>query len=306
MTDLTMMLMRGIPASGKSTQARAWVAEHPDWRFRVNRDDLRMMGYNAFVLSHMKEDSVTVAQMAQVEALLNAGISVVIDDTNLRASVVKDWLRVAHKTGANVEYTDVNTPLDQCIKNNAARAAEGGANVPEDVIRSFHSRYITKGRMPEFPEIYNERPAWVPYERPEFGTPAILVDIDGTLARMSDRSPYDWARVGEDELIHQVADVVKTIYNSGTEVIFMSGRDSACRSQTAQWLLDNGFVVDHLYMRAENDNRKDSEVKHELFNKHVRENFNVVGVFDDRKQVCEMWEAIGLTLFRVGPMNSDF
>ena len=40
-----IILARGIPGSGKSTWARAWVAESPETRIRINYDDLRnMMG----------------------------------------------------------------------------------------------------------------------------------------------------------------------------------------------------------------------------------------------------------------------
>ena len=44
-------------------------------------------------------------------------------------------------------------------------------------------------------------------------------------------------------------------------------------------------------------------VKHELFNKHVRHDYNVRGAFDDRNQVVEMWRAIGLTVFQVADGN---
>ena len=43
---ITLLLTRGLPASGKTTFARAWVAESPTDRARINRDDLR----NVFVL----------------------------------------------------------------------------------------------------------------------------------------------------------------------------------------------------------------------------------------------------------------
>lgn len=38
-----IILTRGIPGSGKSTWARAWVEESPETRIRINYDDLRNM-----------------------------------------------------------------------------------------------------------------------------------------------------------------------------------------------------------------------------------------------------------------------
>ena len=35
-----LILCRGIQGSGKSTWAKAWVAEDPEHRIRINNDDL--------------------------------------------------------------------------------------------------------------------------------------------------------------------------------------------------------------------------------------------------------------------------
>ena len=38
-----LVITRGLPGSGKTTYARAWVAEDREHRARVNRDDIRQM-----------------------------------------------------------------------------------------------------------------------------------------------------------------------------------------------------------------------------------------------------------------------
>lgn len=41
-------------------------------------------------------------------------------------------------------------------------------------------------------------------------------------------------------------------------------------------------------------------VKRELFDKYVRDRYNIVGVFDDRDQVVHMWrKQLGLTVLQV-------
>lgn len=304
----TLVLTRGAPGSGKSTWAVSWVADNVPWRARVNRDDLRFAMHGAYVLDRMREDGVTVAQHAQVTALLKAGLSVVVDDTNLRAATVRDWYKVADALGVPVEFADFDTPVDVCIARNKARAQAGGREVPEDVIRSFFQRYYHRdGSLPAIPERLEDVSSMVPYVPGDVFRPkAILVDVDGTLARMKDRSPYDWKRVGEDELIDNVAEVVRRLYSTGITIVIMSGRDGSCRAETQDWLLRHEIYYTELHMRAADDMRRDNIVKYELFDKHIRDKYNVVGVIDDRKQVCEMWESIGLTLFRVGPMNADF
>lgn len=51
-------------------------------------------------------------------------------------------------------------------------------------------------------------------------------------------------------------------------------------------------------MRVAGDNRPDTIVKYEMFQK-IKDKYNIVGVFDDRECVVEMWRAVGLTCFQV-------
>ncbi len=135
---------------------------------------------------------------------------------------------------------------------------------------------------------------------------AVIVDIDGTLAlRTGDRSPYDWHRVGEDDPNPPVIEFVRIIHSAGPHrIILMSGRDESCRMQTEMWLDAQLVPFDELHMRAEKDNRKDSVVKEELYRRHVEGRVQVAFVVDDRKQVVDMWRALGLTVFQCA--DGDF
>ncbi|MFI7608757.1 hypothetical protein ACIBTV_27105 [Micromonospora sp. NPDC049366] len=140
----------------------------------------------------------------------------------------------------------------------------------------------------------------VPY-RPVPGTPVVvLVDIDGTVALKVDRSPYDMTRVLEDGPNRPVILVVRAMHAAGYGVIFCSGRDESARADTMTWL-DRHVQVPYLalYMRRLGDGRRDSVVKQEFFNEHIRKQYDVLGVFDDREQVVRMWRANGLTVFQV-------
>jgi hypothetical protein len=131
---------------------------------------------------------------------------------------------------------------------------------------------------------------------------AVVVDIDGTAAIMCGRSPYDETRVHEDRPNRAVIAAVKAMYAAGHEVIFCSGRTEGCRDATEKWLREHtGIPYVGLYMRAVGDTRKDSIVKRELFDQHIRRLWDVVCVFDDRRQVVDAWRAMGLTVFQVAP-----
>ena len=87
-------------------------------------------------------------------------------------------------------------------------------------------------------------------------------------------------------------------------VIVMSGRDESCRTETERWLNKHNIPFDFLFMRPEGDMRKDNIIKHELFNKYVRDNYDVKFVLDDRQQVVDMWRKMGITCLQVA--EGDF
>ncbi|GGK90802.1 phosphatase domain-containing protein [Mangrovihabitans endophyticus] len=134
---------------------------------------------------------------------------------------------------------------------------------------------------------------------------AILVDIDGTMALMSGRRPHDWSRVGEDRPNTAVIAAVRAMHAAGNAIIFCSGRDESCRDQTEEWLAEFAGVDHHaLFLRPRGDQRRDTEIKREIFDRHVRDHWRIAAVFEDRSQVVRMWRALGLTVFQVA--DGDF
>lgn len=132
---------------------------------------------------------------------------------------------------------------------------------------------------------------------------AIIVDIDGTLAHMKGRSPYDWGRVGEDEVDDTIKNIVYLYKINGAKIILVSGRSAVCRTETIEWLERNKIKFDNLYMRGEDDNRKDWLVKQEIYDHYIKDNFNILFVLDDREQVVNMWRENGLKCLQVAEGN---
>jgi predicted kinase len=302
-----LIITRGLPGSGKSTKARAWVAEDPTGRARINRDDLRKSMHGGVYLGRDTEVQITTAQHAAIRALLRRGICVVCDDTNLPSRVVRELRRLATTAGSEFEVWDLtDVPPEVCIQRDALRDRTVGS----DVIRGMHQRYIAGKPYPlPIADEPDDSTVAEPYVPQVGAATAIMVDIDGTVALMGDRSPYPGCdgedRCGEDSPNRPVIDVVLALYASGHEVIFCSGRTEACREQTEQWLLKHvGVQYVALYMRAIGDQRKDSIVKTELFDQHIRKFWHVVAAIDDRRQVVDAWRSLGLTVLQVA--DGDF
>ena len=295
-----LIATRGLPASGKTTFAR----KLQPGVVRVNRDDLRRMLHGERLFTQWAEAQVSTVQRAQVEALLRAGVDVCVDDTNLRARTVRDWAELAARFGATFEVHDfTDVPVDECVRRDADRPEPD--RVGEEAIRRLHARFLAGRSLPlPVPTVRPGGPARVyapPSEVPEI----VLVDIDGTVALLAGRSPYDMSRVDEDVPNDAVIAAVRAMHAAGYGVVFCSGRDESCRAQTAAWL-DRHVQVPYLalHLRALGDARRDSVVKREIFDREIRDRYRVVGVFDDRMQVVRMWRELGLTVFQVA--EGDF
>lgn len=132
---------------------------------------------------------------------------------------------------------------------------------------------------------------------------AVLVDIDGTLALRrrgpGERSPFDWGRVGEDLPNKPVVELVKLIAAGSRDmrVILVSGRDEVCRDRTVMWLDAQGIGFDDLFMRRRKDNRPDTVVKREIYEREIADSYDVAFVIDDRPAVIQMWRELGLFVF---------
>ncbi len=288
-----LIATRGLPASGKSSWAaeeKARLEAHNLKVEIVNKDDIRnTLVAQGWVWSNKNEQDVKNIQVQTIKDLFAAGYDVVISsDTNF-GSHKERLQQLAKACGAEFEVKDfTKVDVNECIRRDRAREKKVG----EAVIRDMYAKYLA------LPEV-------IPYVPDTSKPKAFLVDIDGTVALMCKRSPYDLSKVGQDKLNTPVANAVHSLYRFGWIPVYCSGRDDSCKEDTVKWILDNGLPwAGLLHMRKTGDNRKDFIVKQELFDQNIRDNYNVQLVLDDRDQVVKMWRRLGLTCLQVG--EGDF
>lgn len=287
--DQKVMIVKGLPASGKSTYAKQLVAT--GFWVRVNKDDLRAQLHNG---KWTKGNEKLIEQVRDAVILegLRSGKNIVVDDTNLsprHEARIRKLLKDNDFGDVTVEINMFVVPVEECIKRDLARPNSVG----EKVIRSMYNQFIRDIPKPEY----------LP------GKPkAVICDLDGTLALFGNKNPYDRDFINDvpNQSLVFLLNSIRTSDPSGTVIIVFSGRNGRYESKTRLWLFNSGVPYDRLFMRSKFDNRKDSILKKELYEEHVKDKFNVVAVFDDRPQVCTLWYELGLPLFKFGDPDSDF
>jgi predicted kinase len=291
-----ILILRGVPASGKSTFCDEMLKTHLHFK-RISRDEFRSMLDN-YSHDFNLENAINKLMESSLKILLKAGYSVVIDNTNLRPKYVKDILKIRDSVGKKIKVRlkSFDVTLDEAIERDSKRKRKVGAEVINKMYAAYKS--TSHRQMEDIIHTWSGLGDFAPYVEVE-GLPfAILVDIDGTLAHMKDRSPYHWNRVGEDEIDHPVREMIKALSNF-YDIIVLSGRDAVCRKETEEWLNLHGVPFKELWMRPENDQRKDTVVKDEIYENHIKGRYNVLLIADDRQSVVDMWRSKGMKVAQV-------
>ena len=130
----------------------------------------------------------------------------------------------------------------------------------------------------------------------------ILVDIDGTLADISERRKHlqkekpDWKAffvgVEYDAPIQPIIDLVKNI-QPFYHIVLITGRDDSLRTDTIAWLKRYGIAWDYLYMRPDGDDTPDFEFKSQTIDCHLQHH-KIDFAIDDRSRVVKMYRDKGI------------
>lgn len=297
-TKIHVIFTKGLIASGKSTWARQFVKDNQSYK-RVSRDDLRHM-LSSYTFNDTNETIVSIMEKQIVLKLLAEGCNIIIDAQHLNEKYITDWKRFVKMAEPNCtfefEIKEFPITLGEAIERDKKRDFVIGEKVIKQTWRKYEKvlQEMVDNSKPKFKFKEN---------LPE----AYIFDIDGSVAlKHPDRNIYDGTKCYMDVPIIPVLNVAKSLFESGYEIIFLSGRDSKYYNVTYNWLCNhyrddcNSF---HLFMRKEGDNRQDAIIKKEIFLNEIAKNYNVLGVFDDRPQVLRLWQNdIGLWTFA---LNQD-
>lgn len=294
-TKPKLKILQGNIASGKSTAAKE--LEKQGW-VRVNKDTIRKELFGDS-WTRKKEQEVVKEETRQITEALESGNDVVVDSTNLNPTHVTRFKRLARELDADmsIDSSFLSVPLGELIQ----RDKEREETIGEQAIRETFHKWVKK--MPTFLE-YDPNLEYI-----------VCVDLDSTLTNgPKNRSPYEWHKVGNDEVNLGVAHILDGVRHLGLYKTFIfSGRDEVCRPETEEWLDHYCIDYDELYMRRsdhvdENGNQvSDVIVKSEMIEKYIRGKYNVLFWLDDRPSIVSLLHDVyGINVLARGDQKYNF
>jgi beta-phosphoglucomutase-like phosphatase (HAD superfamily) len=138
------------------------------------------------------------------------------------------------------------------------------------------------------------------------GTPAVIVDMDGTVVDVSGIRHYvlDNPDVRNFDKFHRaasyvdpmpmVAEVVRALHKKGLASLVLTSRKEQWRYRAKVWLRKWDVPVDALGMRADADTRRDDDVKRDLYIRARRLGFDPVLALDDNPLVIQLWRSLDI------------
>lgn len=163
--DCRVIILRGLPGSGKTTWAREFIKYRP-WYRRVSRDALReMLGFGRY--DGEQEKLIRTMQSLLITELLREGRNVVVDNTNLRERDVREIKSASvvyweGKSYLSLRVLEFHTPLEECIRRDALQPTPVGAERIREMAEQsgWGKQKDEPSEMAAIIERLMERPSW--------------------------------------------------------------------------------------------------------------------------------------------------
>ena len=146
-----IILMQGLPASGKSTWTEKYKKDHPEFA-SVNRDWIRKIlianqkiNDSEFKWSREFEEKVIAVELDAAKTFVKNGNSLIVDDTNFSKNSIEMWEKFADEHDLELLYEFIDTPVNVCIARDSVREESVG----KDVILGMYQKYLNPSKEDE-------------------------------------------------------------------------------------------------------------------------------------------------------------
>ena len=139
----TLIVMKGLPASGKTTLAKKMVEEAAKSGVvatRVNNDDINTEMFGG-IFTKGAYETIKAERIRRVRKGFSLGDIVILDNTNLSLTAMREAEWFARESKAHLEIVDLtHHSLETCLERNSKRDNP----VPEEVIKKMYTQHISK------------------------------------------------------------------------------------------------------------------------------------------------------------------
>lgn len=303
MKNKEVIVLIGIPASGKSTWTANFLSKNPNY-VSLSRDNFRKMLKNNYLVEPKTEKLITELFNSSLISSLNNGYSVIIDNTNLSIEVIKNIVELV-KYKANIRFVHLEISKEKAI----ARDLERDKSVGKDVIERMYAKlqilydqfdFMNIDKVSLFEQtktMLNNRPKYNPENQD-----AVIFDLDGTLFLTGDRDIYDETKV-EKDILNDIVYQHLNFWKETKKIIIVTGRSEEYIQYTRHALKRHKIHYDLLLCRSKNDTRKDYLVKKDLYENNLMHRYNIFVIYDDRNSVVDYWRSLNIPTFQVNNGN---
>lgn len=138
----TLILLVGIPGSGKTTYAKNYIEQNPNTT-HLSSDAIRNELYGDENIQGNPGEVFSLMQKRAIEAL-NNGHNVIYDATNITRKDRQGIISVCPKF-AKIECHIIWAPIGVCIERDAARNRTVGKEVIDRMLKRFQAPYYDEG-----------------------------------------------------------------------------------------------------------------------------------------------------------------
>ena len=292
-----IFILRGLPASGKSTLARKIVDANPTHTARFNWDDIRNMMGPYWIPERENTKVLYALRDAFINNMMSNQWDIVVDNMNLNPKELEHYNKIVSEYNNNhtdkyeIEVTTLFTPVEECVRRDALRSNPIG----ESVIRSIWQRYRNFLCTEENKEIVSKL-------KPATDLPkAVIFDVDNTLCFNTSGRPYFGTAQGLlDDVPNVNAIIAAQVYHSGgIKVLLVTGREGTdeIKEATQKWMENNQVPIDEYYFRPVNNRESGDKIKAQIIS-GISNKYNVIGIYEDSSKIVKSLREMGYTVFQ--------
>ena len=136
----SLILLVGIPGSGKTTYAKNYVPHYPKHAIHLSSDKIRKELYGDESIQGNPVEIFSLMQKRAVEAL-NDGYDVIYDATNITRKDRASIIGICPKF-VKIECHIIWAPIETCIERDAARERTVGKEVIDRMLKRFQAPFF--------------------------------------------------------------------------------------------------------------------------------------------------------------------